>query len=151
MTASVYRLGEYKVIRTATGQLEWEAHAGFGSFRTGRCFRKGSILFIGDLHLSTRGLLLAVASGSVASGLGYVTWYAALKGLTSTRAATVQLSVPVIAAIGGVLMLAEPVTLRLVLLQQRLWAVSQWFCCNEPNGNTELYGEWLTGAGHAWR
>jgi len=74
-----------------------------------------SILFIGDLHLSTRGLLLAVASGSVASGLGYVTWYAALKGLTSTRAATVQLSVPVIAAIGGVLMLAEPVTLRLVL------------------------------------
>jgi drug/metabolite transporter (DMT)-like permease len=73
-----------------------------------------SILFIGDLHLSTRGLLLAIASGSIASGLGYVTWYAALKGLSSTSAATVQLSVPVIAAIGGVLMLAEPVTLRLV-------------------------------------
>jgi drug/metabolite transporter (DMT)-like permease len=73
-----------------------------------------SILFIGDLQLSTRGLLLAVASGSIASGLGYVTWYAALKGLSSTSAATVQLSVPVIAAIGGVLMLAEPVTLRLV-------------------------------------
>jgi drug/metabolite transporter (DMT)-like permease len=74
-----------------------------------------SLLFISDLQLSTRGLLLAIASGSVASGLGYVTWYAALKGLSSTRAATVQLSVPVIAAIGGVLMLAEPVTLRLVL------------------------------------
>jgi drug/metabolite transporter (DMT)-like permease len=74
-----------------------------------------SIMFIGDLHLSTRGLLLAVTSGSLASGLGYVTWYAALKGLSSSSAATVQLSVPVIAAIGGVLLLAEPVTLRLVL------------------------------------
>jgi drug/metabolite transporter (DMT)-like permease len=74
-----------------------------------------SLLFMADLQLSTRGLLLAVASGSIASGLGYVTWYAALRGLTSTRAATVQLSVPVIAAVGGVLMLAEPVTLRLVL------------------------------------
>jgi drug/metabolite transporter (DMT)-like permease len=74
-----------------------------------------SLLFIGDLQLSNRGLLLAIASGSIASGIGYVTWYAALKGLTSASAATVQLSVPVIAAVGGVLMLAEPVTLRLVL------------------------------------
>ena len=74
-----------------------------------------SLLFVADLQLSGRGLLLATASGSIASGLGYVTWYAALRGLTSTHAATVQLSVPVIAAIGGVLLLAEPVTLRLVL------------------------------------
>jgi len=74
-----------------------------------------SLLFMADLHLSARGLLLAIASGSIASGLGYVTWYAALRGLTSTRAATVQLSVPVIAAIGGVLLLAEPLTLRLVV------------------------------------
>jgi len=74
-----------------------------------------SLVFLSDLQLSTRGLLLAMASGSIASGLGYVTWYAALKGLNSTRAATVQLSVPVIAAVGGVLLLTEPVTLRLVL------------------------------------
>lgn len=74
-----------------------------------------SLVFAGDLHLTGRGLLLAVASGSVASGLGYVVWYAALKGLASTSAATVQLSVPVIAAIGGIVMLAEPLTLRLVL------------------------------------
>jgi len=74
-----------------------------------------SLIFIADLHLSARGLLLAIASGSIASGLGYVTWYAALRGLTSTRAATVQLSVPVIAAIGGVILLAEPLTLRLAL------------------------------------
>jgi drug/metabolite transporter (DMT)-like permease len=74
-----------------------------------------SLLFLGDMHISGWGLILAVVSGSVASGLGYVIWYAALRGLTATSAATVQLSVPAIAAIGGVILLAEPVTLRLVL------------------------------------
>jgi drug/metabolite transporter (DMT)-like permease len=74
-----------------------------------------SLLFLGDLHLSRDGLLLAALSGAVASGLGYVVWFAALKRLTATRAATVQLSVPAIAAAGGVLLLAEPLTLRLVL------------------------------------
>lgn len=71
--------------------------------------------FIGGAHVSTAGAALAVTSGAVASGCGYVVWYAALAGLTATRAATVQLSVPVIAAIGGALFLAEDVTLRLVL------------------------------------
>jgi len=61
------------------------------------------------------GGLLAVASGALASGLGYAIWYAALAGLTATFAATVQLSVPVIAAAGGVLFLAEDVTTRLVV------------------------------------
>jgi drug/metabolite transporter (DMT)-like permease len=61
------------------------------------------------------GLLYAVASGALASGLGYVVWYTALRDLTATRAATVQLSVPVIAALGAVVMLDEPVTLRLAL------------------------------------
>jgi len=74
-----------------------------------------SVIFLGDMHLSGRGLALAIASGAVASGLGYVIWYAALRGLRATSAATVQLSVPVIAAIGGVILLAEPVTPRLVL------------------------------------
>lgn len=74
-----------------------------------------SLLFPGDLQVSRGGLLLAALSGAVASGLGYVAWYAALRGLTASRAATVQLSVPVIAAVGGVLLLAEPPTLRLVL------------------------------------
>lgn len=71
--------------------------------------------FLDKLELSPAGLVLAVLSGSIASGLGYVTWYAALKGLTATRAASVQLSVPVIAALGGILILAEPVTPRLLL------------------------------------
>lgn len=74
-----------------------------------------SLLAAGHLHLTGTGLLLAVASGALASGVGYVVWYAALAGLTATRAATVQLSVPVIAAAGGVLLLNEEVTLRLVL------------------------------------
>lgn len=66
------------------------------------------------LHLTLRGIVVAALSGSVASGLGYVIWYVALRGLTSTRAAIVQLSVPVLAAIGGVVFLAETLTLRLV-------------------------------------
>ena len=61
------------------------------------------------------GLLLAVASGAFASGLGYAVWYSALRGLSALRAATVQMSVPVIAAFGGVLFLAETVTMRLIV------------------------------------
>jgi drug/metabolite transporter (DMT)-like permease len=67
------------------------------------------------VHAETRGILLAILSGAFASGLGYVIWYTALRGLSSTRAATVQLSVPVLAAFGGVVFLAEAVTLRLVI------------------------------------
>jgi len=74
-----------------------------------------SVLFAGDFHASGPGIFWAVVSGALASGLGYVMWYAALRGLTATRAATVQLSVPVIPALGGVVLLSEPITLRLVL------------------------------------
>jgi len=66
-------------------------------------------------HLSPRGALLAAVSGAITSGLGYVIWYAALRGLTATRAAIAQLAVPVLAAAGGVLLLGEPVTVRLAL------------------------------------
>ncbi len=74
-----------------------------------------SLVFLDGMHMSGAGAVLAVASGAISSGLGYVVWYAALAGLSASRAATVQLSVPVIAAFGGVLFLAEPVTSRLVL------------------------------------
>ncbi|MGH7309212.1 MAG: DMT family transporter [Candidatus Rokuibacteriota bacterium] len=74
-----------------------------------------NLVFVGELSGSARGLALAAASGASASGLGYVAWYAALRGLTATRAATVQLSVPVIAAFGGIILLAEAPTLRLAL------------------------------------
>jgi len=64
--------------------------------------------------VSSRGVLLAVVSGAITSGLGYVIWYAALNHLSAIQAALVQLSVPAIAAIGGILLLAEPVSLRLL-------------------------------------
>jgi drug/metabolite transporter (DMT)-like permease len=74
-----------------------------------------SFLARGQWNLTPAGIGLAVASGAIASGLGYAVWYAALKGLSSGSAATVQLSVPVIAALGGVVLLAEPLTGRMVL------------------------------------
>jgi len=66
-------------------------------------------------ELTPTGALLALASGSVTSGLGYAVWYAALRGLSATRAAIVQLSVPPLAAFAGVLVLGEMLSLRLVL------------------------------------
>ncbi len=74
-----------------------------------------SLIFMDQFHATPFGLALAAASGVVASGIGYVIWYAALRGLAATSAATVQLSVPVIAAIGGVILLSEDVTLRLLI------------------------------------
>ena len=74
-----------------------------------------SLCFAADRHLSAGGLGCAAASGSVASGLGYVAWYSAQKRLTAISAATVQLSVPLIAALGGLLLMTEAVTLRLML------------------------------------
>jgi drug/metabolite transporter (DMT)-like permease len=57
----------------------------------------------------------AIASGALASGVGYAIWYTALRGLKATTAATVQLSVPVIAAVGGIVFLGEIVTMRLLI------------------------------------
>ena len=74
-----------------------------------------SVVLVGHAHASPAGVLLALASGALTSGIGYVIWYAALKGLTAIRAAAVQLSVPPIAAFGAVLFLAEPLTPRLAM------------------------------------
>ena len=74
-----------------------------------------SLVAVRGTHLSARGIALATASGALASGLGYTIWFAALRGLTAIRAATVQLTVPVLAAAGGVLLLQESVTARLVV------------------------------------
>jgi drug/metabolite transporter (DMT)-like permease len=74
-----------------------------------------NILNLSKSYFSTEGILYAIASGAIASGLGYTIWYAALKGLTTTQAALLQLTVPVIAAFGGVFFLSEMVTQRLVI------------------------------------
>jgi drug/metabolite transporter (DMT)-like permease len=71
--------------------------------------------FLGELHITAAGAFLAILSGALASGVGYAVWYTALKGLTSTRAAVLQLSVPVIAALLAVVMLNEILTMRLLI------------------------------------
>ncbi|MFC5521069.1 DMT family transporter [Polaromonas jejuensis] len=72
-----------------------------------------SLLFVANAHADAAGVTLAIASGALTSGLGYVIWYAALNKLSAMRAATVQLSVPLIAAFGGVVFLSEAITPRL--------------------------------------
>lgn len=74
-----------------------------------------NLFFISRGHASVKGILLAVISGAVTSGLGYVIWYSALRGLTASAAAAVQLAVPILAAAGGVLLLGERFTLRLAV------------------------------------
>lgn len=66
-------------------------------------------------RIDAPGTAYALASGALTSGLGYAVWYTALKGLRATTAATVQLSVPVLTALAGVLLLAEPLGTRLLL------------------------------------
>ncbi|HRH41266.1 MAG TPA: EamA family transporter [Pyrinomonadaceae bacterium] len=58
---------------------------------------------------------MAILSGAIASGIGYSVWYSVLKHHTSTRAAIFQLAVPALAAIGGVIFLAENISFRLIL------------------------------------
>jgi len=74
-----------------------------------------SLGFVTWARIDTAGVAYAIASGAITSGIGYVIWYAALRGLTATSAASLQLSVPVITAAGAVVLLNETVTLRLVV------------------------------------
>ncbi len=73
------------------------------------------LLAPGAHRVTAPGVALATASGALASGLGYVAWYAALPGLTRTQAALTQPAVLVLAAAAGVVLLGEALTLRLVL------------------------------------
>jgi len=74
-----------------------------------------SVMLLPWARLDRAGIGYAVISGAIASGLGYVIWYAALSGLKAASAATVQLSVPVVAATGGILLLGEPITFRYLI------------------------------------
>lgn len=74
-----------------------------------------SVSMLDGASLDRAGFWYAVSSGALASGIGYAIWYTAIPALKATSAATVQLSVPVIAALGGIVFLGESVTLRLVL------------------------------------
>ena len=74
-----------------------------------------AIPFFSKIDLSTNGLILAATSGAVTSGIGYTIWYAALKHLTATRAAILQLAVPLLTAGFGIVLLSEPATTRLAI------------------------------------
>ena len=74
-----------------------------------------SLLARESMSADTQGIAAAVISGALASGLGYAVWYTALPALRATSAAIVQLSVPVLAAVGGIAWLGEALTLRFVL------------------------------------
>jgi drug/metabolite transporter (DMT)-like permease len=74
-----------------------------------------SLLLLKSVSFDTAGVWYAIASGALTSGIGYAIWYTALPGLKATQAASVQLSVPVLAALGGIVLLGEPLSLRLVL------------------------------------
>ena len=74
-----------------------------------------SAMTLKDVHLSANGILLATMSGAITSGVGYSIWYTVLRSISSMQAAMVQLSVPVLAAAGGILFLAESVSLRLII------------------------------------
>lgn len=74
-----------------------------------------NLLWLGDLQGTPAGLGLAAASGAVATGFGYIVWYLALRHLLVTQATIVQLSMPAVVALAGVVFLAEPLTARLVV------------------------------------
>ncbi|MBT8350059.1 MAG: DMT family transporter [Deltaproteobacteria bacterium] len=74
-----------------------------------------AIITVKNVHYSYEGILLAAISGGITSGIGYAIWYVALGGLSATQAAVVQLLVPVIAAIGGIIFVSETLTLRLIV------------------------------------
>ncbi len=74
-----------------------------------------ALVTLPDLAITTHGALLAVLSGSLASALGYTIWYQALKGLQTSEAAVMQLSVPILAAVGGILFVSEPITSQFLI------------------------------------
>lgn len=87
-----------------------------GNFLRAVPFAAGlSVVLIPWMRFDQTGIVYAMLSGAIASGVGYVIWYLALPSLKAASAASVQLSVPVLAAVGGILLLAEPLTLRFVL------------------------------------
>jgi len=74
-----------------------------------------SIIMLPWARLDSTGIGYAVLSGAIASGLGYIIWYTALPGLKAASAATVQLSVPVLTAAGGIMLLGESLTPRFLI------------------------------------
>lgn len=88
---------------------------GFNFIRTTPFLLILALVGFSSAQMNVEGILLAIISGAITSGLGYAIWYIALNGLSTTQAAVVQLSVPMLAALGGILFVAEVITLRFSL------------------------------------
>lgn len=73
------------------------------------------LIFFDNTNYSASGVIFAMLSGCIASGIGYTVWYMALSKLTSSQAAVLQLLVPILAALGGVVFVSEPITFRLII------------------------------------
>jgi drug/metabolite transporter (DMT)-like permease len=73
-----------------------------------------NLLMLNGFSLDNEGIWYAVCSGALASGLGYAAWYTVLPALNATSAATIQLSVPVFAALGGIALLGETISMRTI-------------------------------------
>src|SRR5262245_28877543 len=84
-------------------------------FRSAPMALIASAVALSSAHLAPSGVALALISGVITSGLGYVLWYKALRGLTTTQAAVAQLLVPVLASLGGVAFLSERISMRLIV------------------------------------
>jgi drug/metabolite transporter (DMT)-like permease len=113
MAAAGAAWGFYSVRGKRSGDPLAETTGNF--LRTVPMIAVAAITFLSYIQLSYRAALLAVLSGAVASGIGYTVWYAALKYHTATRAAVLQLAVPVIAAAIGIIFLAETASTRLFI------------------------------------
>jgi len=87
----------------------------YNFFRTTPLVVLLAISTINNINYSSEGIILALLSGGITSGIGYTIWYIALGGLSSTQAAVLQLSVPVIAALGGIIFVSETITFRLTI------------------------------------
>lgn len=73
------------------------------------------LLMLGDVSISSKGLLLAGISGALTSGVGYTLWYIAIERLSVVQSAVIQLLVPVVATVGGIYIVSEPLTIQLVI------------------------------------
>lgn len=113
MTAAGICWGAYSIIGQTSSRPLFDTAGNF--LRSVPLILLAALFFLNEINLTSRGWALAVASGVVGSGLGYAAWYAALPSLSAIRAATLQLAVPVIAALGGIIFLAEVLSFRIIV------------------------------------
>jgi drug/metabolite transporter (DMT)-like permease len=105
--------GAYSLMGKGSTHAAWDTMGNL--LRTSLLFSPIFLLALDRAHLSAYGVLLALLSGVLATGMGYMVWYAVLPKLTATRAGILQLTVPLLAAAAGGLLLGETIDLRILI------------------------------------